>query len=153
VSKVRSLSLDTWPEDSLQIFLKMGGNKTVNGYLEAKLDRKLKPQPSSARSIRQRFIAEKYEHRAYFSEEAKTVVKEDDEAVVPDPENAKGEDEVIVEVVQDGEKNVGLEEIQTQSAESDDAGGKDGLVDSGEGGQGSNNDSLPTLVTIVDELP
>lgn len=66
ISKVRSLTLDTvsFTPDVIEILLKIG-NRVSNMVWEAKLDRALKPAPTSTREQRLHFITSKYVERAY----------------------------------------------------------------------------------------
>ena len=66
VSKIRSLTLDiySFTNDIVELLL-LVGNRVSNMIWEARLDRSLKPEPSSPREQRLRFITAKYVERAY----------------------------------------------------------------------------------------
>ncbi|KAF2280817.1 ArfGap-domain-containing protein [Westerdykella ornata] len=66
ISKVRSLTLDTvsFTPDIIEILLRIG-NRISNMVWEAKLDRALKPSPTSTREQRLHFITSKYADRAF----------------------------------------------------------------------------------------
>jgi Arf-GAP/SH3 domain/ANK repeat/PH domain-containing protein len=66
ITKVRSLTLDTnsFTPDIIEILLKIG-NRVSNMIWEARLDRALKPAPTSTREQRLHFITSKYADRAF----------------------------------------------------------------------------------------
>lgn len=66
ITKVRSLTLDTnsFTPDIVEILLKIG-NRVSNMIWEARLDRAVKPNPTSTREQRLRFITSKYADRAF----------------------------------------------------------------------------------------
>ncbi|KAK7734366.1 hypothetical protein SLS57_000060 [Botryosphaeria dothidea] len=66
ISKVRSLTLDvhSFTTDIIELLFKIG-NRVSNMIWEAKLDRALKPMPTSTREQRLRFINQKYAERAF----------------------------------------------------------------------------------------
>ncbi|KAF2842860.1 ARF GTPase-like protein activator [Patellaria atrata CBS 101060] len=66
ISKVRSIMLDTnvFTQDIIEILLTIG-NRVSNMVWEAKLDRSLKPTPTSTRDQRLKFITAKYADSAY----------------------------------------------------------------------------------------
>ena len=59
VSKVRSLSLDTWADNHMDI-MEAIGNTIANSVWEAELDSHDKPKPESERSQKEKFIHQKY---------------------------------------------------------------------------------------------
>ena len=66
VSKIRSLTLDiySFTNDIVELLM-LVGNRVSNMVWEAKLDRSLKPNPTSNREQRLKFITAKYVERAY----------------------------------------------------------------------------------------
>jgi Arf-GAP/SH3 domain/ANK repeat/PH domain-containing protein len=68
ISKVRSLTLDThsFTPDIVEILLQVG-NRVSNLVWEARLDKALKPAPTSTREQRLHFITSKYSERAYIA--------------------------------------------------------------------------------------
>eukprot|EP00051_Salpingoeca_urceolata_P005273 m.71659 g.71659 ORF g.71659 m.71659 type:complete len:887 (-) comp14199_c0_seq1:225-2885(-) len=66
-SRIRSLTLDDWCVAHLNIMLELG-NDSVNSVWEARFPpHRQKPQPNSAREDKQRFIVDKYTHKAYLA--------------------------------------------------------------------------------------
>ncbi|RMZ92680.1 hypothetical protein DV736_g112, partial [Chaetothyriales sp. CBS 134916] len=78
VSKVRSLTLDiySFTNDIVELLL-LVGNRVSNMVWEARLDQSLKPEPTSPREQRLRFITAKYVERAYV-EPSREFVSADD---------------------------------------------------------------------------
>ena len=66
-SKVRSLALDKWDQDSLDVLLALGNAKS-NGIFEAKYSDQhpvKKPQPKAEQSDKLKFIVAKYQHKHF----------------------------------------------------------------------------------------
>ncbi|EKG14561.1 Arf GTPase activating protein [Macrophomina phaseolina MS6] len=74
ISKVRSLTLDvhSFTQDIIELLFKIG-NRVSNMIWEAKLDRSLKPTPTSTREQRLRFINQKYAERAFVQQISPTL--------------------------------------------------------------------------------
>ena len=68
VTKVRSLSLDTWTEVNVRI-LELLGNERVNSVLEEDLEytTTTKPAPTATRREKEKYIEEKYIEKAFMS--------------------------------------------------------------------------------------
>ena len=68
VTKVRSLSLDTWTEVNVRI-LELLGNERVNSVLEEDLEytTSTKPGPAATRREKEKYIEEKYIEKAFMS--------------------------------------------------------------------------------------
>jgi len=64
LSRVRSLELDEWPSDLVQIMHSIG-NKQVNAIWEANKKNRTKPQSNCSSSERERWIREKYEQKLF----------------------------------------------------------------------------------------
>jgi len=66
VSKVRSLTLDTWSSETLKPILLLGGNKKLNAIFEgAKSPSVQRPTADSAASLREKYIRRKYAGREF----------------------------------------------------------------------------------------
>ena len=65
ISKVRSLSLDCWPQANLAALERSGGNSEANSMWEARVKTKL--QENASRSEKEEFIRAKYILRAFCS--------------------------------------------------------------------------------------
>ncbi len=78
VSKIRSLTLDiySFTNDIVELLM-LVGNRVSNMVWEAKLDRSLKPNPSSNREQRLKFITAKYVDRAYVEPTGQFATPED----------------------------------------------------------------------------
>jgi len=63
ISKVKSITLDSWMMNMVKHFKSQGGNKKVNSIYEAKLPPGSKPTPSSDMYVVERFIRDKYESK------------------------------------------------------------------------------------------
>ena len=74
ISKVRSITLDTWQKDWVH---SMGskGNQLCNLYYEAKLPANQKITPSVSNQERTNFIQLKYQHKAFFAEPDQNVLE------------------------------------------------------------------------------
>lgn len=70
-SFVKSTTLDSWTYALLDRFKKCGGNKTVNGYYEAKLNKSLKPTEHSSKYQLEQFIRQKYIDKKFYSSRPK----------------------------------------------------------------------------------
>ena len=69
VSKVRSLSLDSWSESQLRIMLELG-NVRANSVWEGRAEaRRARPGPRASRQAKQQFIRAKYLDKAFLAEE------------------------------------------------------------------------------------
>ena len=67
ITKVKSTTLDTWPEPMVAKFHAMGGNVRVNAVYEARLPQGFRrPSPDENHAM-VRFIRAKYEHKEYYS--------------------------------------------------------------------------------------
>jgi len=65
ISKVRSLTLDAWDTDLVEVASKLG-NKKVNEIFEAQVPSdRIKPTSSSSWEVRQRWIRDKYEGKKF----------------------------------------------------------------------------------------
>ena len=75
VSKVRSITLDTWEPEILKVMAELG-NSIVNRILEADTGGREKPRPDAMRAIREIYIGEKYRDKKFVNR----AVFESDEA-------------------------------------------------------------------------
>jgi len=64
LSRVRSLELDEWSSELVQVMRSIG-NKLANSIWEANLKNRVKPQSNCSSSERERWIREKYEQKLY----------------------------------------------------------------------------------------
>ncbi|KAL6042883.1 phosphatidylinositol-3,4,5-trisphosphate binding [Balamuthia mandrillaris] len=64
ISRVRSLSLDTW-EPELFMLMKTIGNTKANGIWEQKLPLGTKPTEKDDRATKEKYIRDKYEHKKF----------------------------------------------------------------------------------------
>jgi len=64
VSKVRSITLDTWEPEILKVMAELG-NSIVNRILEADTGGRDKPRPDAMRAIREIYIGEKYRDKKF----------------------------------------------------------------------------------------
>ncbi|CAF3262863.1 unnamed protein product [Rotaria sp. Silwood2] len=66
LSRVRSLELDEWPPELVQIMRSIG-NKLANSIWEANIKNRVKPQPNAVSSERERWIRDKYEQKLFLA--------------------------------------------------------------------------------------
>ncbi|CAF3501843.1 unnamed protein product [Rotaria socialis] len=66
LSRVRSLELDEWPPELVQIMRSIG-NKLANSIWEANLKNRVKPQPNALSTERERWIRDKYEQKLFLA--------------------------------------------------------------------------------------
>ncbi|CAF5128843.1 unnamed protein product [Rotaria sp. Silwood1] len=66
LSRVRSLELDEWPPELVQIMRSIG-NKLANSIWEANIKNRVKPQPNALSSERERWIRDKYEQKLFLA--------------------------------------------------------------------------------------
>jgi len=64
ITKVRSITLDTWEPEILKVMAELG-NSIVNRILEADTGGKDKPRPDAMRAIREVYIGEKYREKKF----------------------------------------------------------------------------------------
>eukprot|EP00053_Salpingoeca_punica_P010691 m.95876 g.95876 ORF g.95876 m.95876 type:complete len:702 (-) comp15469_c0_seq1:359-2464(-) len=64
ISRVRSIELDDWNEEYLNVMLKVG-NARANRVWESALGQRQKPGPDASSAERERFITEKYRDKAF----------------------------------------------------------------------------------------
>jgi len=64
ITKVRSITLDTWEPEILKVMAELG-NSIVNRILEADTGGKDKPRPDAMRAIREVYIGEKYKEKKF----------------------------------------------------------------------------------------
>ncbi|CAF1959252.1 unnamed protein product [Rotaria magnacalcarata] len=64
LSRVRSLELDEWPSELVQVMRSIG-NKLVNSIWEVNIKNRIKPQPNASSSERERWIRDKYEQKLF----------------------------------------------------------------------------------------
>ncbi|XP_017769282.1 PREDICTED: centaurin-gamma-1A isoform X2 [Nicrophorus vespilloides] len=64
ISKVRSLNLDEWPPGHLSVMLAVGNN-LANSIFEYRTQGERKPDPSSSREDKERWIRAKYENKEF----------------------------------------------------------------------------------------
>ena len=74
ISKVRSISLDTWLPEQVAFVQRMG-NAQANQYWEAAIKRGVKPSTKSSRSEKELFIFSKYVSKSYISHNSSEVEK------------------------------------------------------------------------------
>ncbi|KAL2633406.1 hypothetical protein R1flu_004885 [Riccia fluitans] len=67
ISKVISLSLDTWSDDQVELMLAVGGNDAANATYEAYAPRDQKPPPNAAYEKRSDWIRRKYEDQEFLT--------------------------------------------------------------------------------------
>ncbi|KAL3694299.1 hypothetical protein R1sor_007950 [Riccia sorocarpa] len=67
ISKVISLSLDTWSDDQVELMLAVGGNNAANATYEAYAPRDQKPPPNSSYEQRSDWIRRKYEDQEFLT--------------------------------------------------------------------------------------
>ncbi|KAG5891814.1 hypothetical protein JTB14_027776 [Gonioctena quinquepunctata] len=72
VSRVRSMDLDEWPPGNLAVMLAIG-NSLANSVWECQIRDRTKPNPSSSREERERWIRAKYEHKEFLPPPNNTV--------------------------------------------------------------------------------
>ncbi|CAF3961234.1 unnamed protein product [Rotaria sp. Silwood2] len=66
LSRVRSLELDEWPSELVQVMRSIG-NKLVNSIWEINIKNRIKPQPNTSSSERERWIRDKYEQKLFIA--------------------------------------------------------------------------------------
>ncbi|CAF3726435.1 unnamed protein product [Rotaria sordida] len=66
LSRVRSLELDEWPSELVQVMRSIG-NKLVNSIWEINIKNRIKPQPNASSSERERWIRDKYEQKLFIA--------------------------------------------------------------------------------------
>ncbi|CAF1573018.1 unnamed protein product, partial [Adineta steineri] len=64
LSRVRSLELDEWPPELVQVMRSIG-NKLANTIWEVNIKNRVKPQPNASSSERERWIRDKYEQKLF----------------------------------------------------------------------------------------
>ncbi|CAF0838528.1 unnamed protein product [Adineta ricciae] len=64
LTRVRSLELDEWPPELVQVMRSIG-NKLSNSVWEANIKNRVKPQPNASSSERERWIRDKYEQKLF----------------------------------------------------------------------------------------
>ena len=77
VSRVRSLSLDTWSDTQLEV-MRHVGNSLANRVWEHHLDTRSKPGPLATRGEKERFIRAKYVYRSWLRRHSRADTFRDD---------------------------------------------------------------------------
>jgi len=67
ISKVKSITLDSWPMSLVKSFKSQGGNKQVNSIWEKKLKGRSKPNENTSVRDLERFIRDKYQRKEFYS--------------------------------------------------------------------------------------
>jgi len=66
LSRVRSLELDEWPPELVQVMRSIG-NRLANSIWEANIKNRVKPQPNASSAERERWIRDKYEQKLFLA--------------------------------------------------------------------------------------
>ena len=100
VSRVRSLSLDTWSPSQLEVMRRLG-NSLANRVWEHNLDTSTKPGPLASRGEKERFIRTKYVYRSWLSRDTRVDTFRDDLITAINQRDIQTVLEILIQHAQD----------------------------------------------------
>ena len=100
VSRVRSLSLDTWSDSQLEVMRRLG-NRLANTVWEHSLDTRTKPGPLASRGEKEKFIRTKYVYRSWLRRNSRAETFRDDLVTAIREQELPTVIEILIEHAQD----------------------------------------------------
>ena len=100
VSRVRSLSLDTWSPSQLEVMRRLG-NSLANRVWEHDLDTRTKPSPLATRGEKEKFIRTKYVYRSWLRRDTRADTFRDDLVTAISQRDIQTVIEILVQHAQD----------------------------------------------------
>ena len=100
VSRVRSLSLDSWSDTQLEVMRRLG-NSLANSVWEHNLDTRTKPRPLSTRGEKEKFIRTKYVYRSWLRRNSRAETFRDDLVTAIRQQDIQTVVEILIEHAQD----------------------------------------------------